>query len=287
MPLGEERLRSIIESLLLVSAEPLPLARLVEVIQAEDEGTSPEAIKSATEELLGRYGEPERPLARGFRVEDVGGALQLRTVAENAPYVRTFLTARPHRLSKPALETLAVISYRQPVTKPEIEAIRGVDSGAVLKQLLERDLVRILGKKDEVGRPIIYGTTKFFLEFFSVRSLSELPTLREYHELDEEHQREVDALSGSGEKGSISDLAAAASYLMEMKHDPDLEALDQAVFEADRIRRATELALDPHAPPAPSAPVDPAADPDVEIEPEPEPASPSESSTRELNEEKR
>jgi segregation and condensation protein B len=243
MPLNEERLRSIVESLLLVSAEPVPVQRIVEVVQAEDSTTPADAVKAATDKLVENYGNPDRPVGRGFRVEDIGGALQLRTVAENAPFVRAFLQARPQRLSKPALETLAVIAYRQPVTKPEIEAIRGVDSGAVLKLLLERDLIRIIGKKEEIGRPIIYGTTKYFLEFFGIRSLSELPTLREYHELDEEHQKEVDALSQGQEKSQISDLAAAASFLMEVKEDPDLEALDQAVIEADRIRRVADLAM--------------------------------------------
>src|SRR5258708_7201667 len=195
MPLNEERLRSIVESLLLVSAEPIPFGRIIEVVQTEDSTTQAETVKAAIDRLIDNYGDPGRPVGRGFRVEDIGGALQLRTVAENAPFVRGFLMAKPQRLSKPALETLSVIAYRQPVTKPEIESIRGVDSGAVLKLLLERDLIRIIGKKDEIGRPIIYGTTKSFLEFFGIRSLSELPTLREYHELDEEHQKEVDALS--------------------------------------------------------------------------------------------
>src|SRR5688572_27108790 len=158
MPLPEERLRSIIESLVLLSAEPVPLSRIVEVIRQEDPTTDAEAVKVAADGLLARYGDPERALARGFRVEEIAGSLQLRTVAENAPYVRLFLAAKPQRLSKAALETLSVISYRQPVTKPEIETIRGVDSGASLKLLLERDLVRILGKKEEIGRPIIYGT---------------------------------------------------------------------------------------------------------------------------------
>jgi segregation and condensation protein B len=251
MPLAEERLRAIIESLLLVSAEPVPVARFVEVIQMEDPSTDADAIRLACEGLVERYGNPERQVARGFRVEDIGGSLQLRTVPENAPYVRTFLTAKPQRLSKPALETLAIIAYRQPVTKPEIESIRGVDSGAVLKLLLERDLVRILGKKEEIGRPIIYGTTKYFLEFFAIRSLAELPTLREYHELDEEHQKEVDAVAG--DQGKISDLAAAASFLIEVKEDPDLMALDQAVLEADRVRKITEATLDPQAPGSPPA----------------------------------
>lgn len=242
--LGEERLHSVIESLLLISAEPVPVGRVVEVIRIEDPQTEEETIKEAIQSLLGKYQEA-RSVGRGFRVEEVAGGLQLRTVAENAQYVRRLLAAKPQRLSKAALETLSIIAYRQPVTKPEVEAIRGVDVGAAIKGLLERDLIKILGKREEVGRPIIYGTTPYFLEFFGLKSLAELPTLREYHELDEEHQKEVEALGGGDEeKPNIADLAAAASFLVEREDDPDLEALDQAVQDADRLRRATDQALD-------------------------------------------
>lgn len=242
--LGEERLRSILESLLIISPEPVPVARLVEVIRIEDPLTEEESIKEAIVALLGRYGDPDRPIARGFRIEEVAGGLQVRTVAENAQYVRRILSAKPQKLSKGALETLAIIAYRQPVTKPEIEGIRGVDVGGAIKNLLDRDFVKILGKRDEVGRPIVYGTTKAFLEFFGLRSLAELPTLREYHELDEEHQRAVDRVG----KPSVTELAEAAAFLVEREQDPDLEALDRAVQEVDRARKAAEEVLNPKAP---------------------------------------
>ena len=227
----------------MISPEPVPVGRLVEVIQIEDPQTHEDAVRAAIQKMVAAYQDPQRPLGRGFRVDEVGGGLQYRTVPENAPYVRRFLAAKPQRLSKPVLETLAIIAYRQPVTKPEVESIRGVDIGAALKTLLDRDFIRILGKKDEVGRPIIYGTTQLFLEFFGLRSLSELPTLREYHELDDEHQREVDALSDG--KQSVRDLAEAAQFLVEREDDPDLEALDKAVQDVDRVRKAAEAALDP------------------------------------------
>lgn len=246
MAIQEERLRSIIESILLLSPEPVPLARMIEVVSMEDPHTPAEAIRAASDALLARYADPERPVGRGFRVEEVAGGFQLRTVPENADYLRRFLAARPQRLSRPALETLAVIAYRQPVTKPDMEAIRGVDVGAVLKALLDRDLVRILGKKEEVGRPLLYGTTKYFLEFFGLSSLAELPTLREFHELDGAHQKEVDELYEREEpRTKLSELAAAATFLVERKEDPDLEALDKAVLEADRARHQSDLVLDP------------------------------------------
>ena len=257
MALGEARLRSIVESLLMISPEPVPVARLVEVVRIEDPQTEEEAIKSAIHGLLESYGDPERPVARGFRVEEVAGGLQLRTVAENAQYVRRFLSAKPQRLSKAALETLSIIAYRQPVSKPEIEGIRGVDVGAAIKNLLERDLIKILGKRDEVGRPIIYGTTKAFLEFFGLRSLAELPTLREYHELDEEHQAEVDAIT-TAKKTSFAELAQAASFMVERLDDPDIKALDEAVKDADRVTKVATEVLAPK--PDPAADVEAAKD---------------------------
>ena len=102
------------------------------------------------------------------------------------------LQVKPMRLTRAALETLAIVAYRQPVTRPEMEDLRGVDCGAVTKALLERKLIRILGKKDEPGRPLLYGTTKEFLELFNLRDLTQLPTLREFQELSEESRKIVE-----------------------------------------------------------------------------------------------
>ena len=251
-----ERLCSVIESLLLVSSEPLPFERLLEVLQGEDQRLVPEDLRAAIERLIKGYANPERALATGFRVEEVAGGLQLRTTPENAPYVRRFLAARPQRLTKPALETLAIVAYRQPSTKPEIESIRGVDCGAVLKALLDRDLIKILGKAEEVGRPILYGTTPKFLELFGLKSLTALPTLREYHELDREHQQQVDELY-EAERPTIAELAGAAQFLMDRQHDPDLDELDRAVQAAEAADQAAAEILNPPKPPAPESTAEP------------------------------
>ena len=129
------------------------------------------------------------------------------------------------------------------MTKPEIEGIRGVDVAAVLKALLDRDLIRIIGKSDDLGRPILYGTTKKFLELFGLKSLAALPTLREYHELDEAHQREVDELY-EPDRPKISDLAATAEFLVQRQHDPDLDALSAAEASAERAEKAAKEVLD-------------------------------------------
>jgi segregation and condensation protein B len=119
-------------------------------------------------------------------LEEVAGGFQFRTRAEHVDWVRRLNKSRPFRFSRAALETLAIIAYRQPITRAEVEYLRGVDSGGVVKTLLDRHLVRILGKKDIAGRPMIYGTTREFLELFGLRDLAALPTLREFSEIPPE-----------------------------------------------------------------------------------------------------
>src|SRR4030095_9779411 len=119
-------------------------------------------------------------------------------------WVSKLMAGRPARLSRAMLETLAIVAYRQPITRPEIDDIRGVDCGPVLGTLLDRGLIRIIGKKEEVGRPMLSGTHPEFLRTFSVRDLSELPTLREFHELSAQEQAEVDASTDATTEVSAS-----------------------------------------------------------------------------------
>src|SRR5690606_8807228 len=122
----------------------------------------------------------EESVNRGIRLVEVAQGFAFRTSPLYSTQIRGFLSQRPVRLSRAQLETLAIIAYRQPITRPEVDDIRGVDSGQVIKGLLERELIRILGKKDEPGRPMLYGTTPQFLELFSLSSLRDLPTVKEF-----------------------------------------------------------------------------------------------------------
>src|SRR5262249_24564625 len=126
-----------------------------------------------------------------FRIEEIGGGYQLRTLPELAPWLAELQPAPPLRLSRPALETLAIVAYKQPLTRAEIEQVRGVDVGAVLRSLLERRLVRITGHREVPGRPILYATTRRFLEVFGLAELADLPTLREIEELLRERAAEA------------------------------------------------------------------------------------------------
>src|SRR3989475_8279335 len=171
-----EDLKSIVESLLFVADGPVTLQRLEEVL----EGASKEDIRSVLDELQ-RELDTQR---RGVRLVEVAGGYQMRTAKVNADWVKKFLGGRPARMSRATLETLAIIAYRQPITKAEIEAIRGVDVDGVINTLLERDLIRAVARKDVPGRPFLYGTTQQFLELFNLKDLSHLPTLKEMEEIN-------------------------------------------------------------------------------------------------------
>lgn len=170
-----DRLKSVLESLLFAAETPLTAYRLGEVI----EGVEKKEIISVLEELQAEY----ETMGRGFRLVEVAGGYQMRTPKENADWVKSLFRGRPARMSRATLETLAIIAYKQPVTRAEIETIRGVDVDGVLSTLLERRLVRIVARKDVPGRPFLYGTTSEFLELFNLKDLSNLPTLKEMEEM--------------------------------------------------------------------------------------------------------
>ncbi len=172
----EERLKSILESLLFAAGEPLSITRIAAVL----EGVPKAEIQSSLATLGAEYSANNRGLA----IEEVAGGFQLRTPKEHAQYVRRLLAARPPRLSRPLLETVAIIAYRQPITRPEIEQLRGVDTGGVLETLLERRLVKIAGRKEAPGRPMMYATTPEFLEVFGLKDLESLPDLKEFQEIE-------------------------------------------------------------------------------------------------------
>jgi segregation and condensation protein B len=184
--LDASQMESIIESLLFASDKVLGLNEIKRLLGERDG----KKVTAAIEALLERRG------GSGIEVVNVANGWQLRTNPGNARWVSKLLAGRPMRLSRAMMETLAIVAYRQPVTRPEIDEIRGVDCGPVLKTLLERGLIRIIGKKEEVGRPLLYGTTPEFLRVFSLGELSDLPTLREYAELSSEQQARVEAEHG-------------------------------------------------------------------------------------------
>jgi segregation and condensation protein B len=167
----DERLVGILESVLFACGEPITLARLSEVVAGPSRGEIRAALAA-----LGERMDRER---RGVRLTEVAGGYQLRTAPEHSEWVRRLFQQRPWRLTRATLETLAIVAYKQPITRAEIETIRGVDVDSVLASLLARKLVKIVGRKEVVGRPLLYGTTRQFLEVFGLRDLAALPGLAE------------------------------------------------------------------------------------------------------------
>jgi len=170
-----EDIKSIIESLLFVADGPLTIQRLGEVL----EGVGKADLRSTLDELQAEL-ENNR---RGVRLVEVAGGYQLRTPKVNADWIKKFLGGRPARMGRATLETLAIIAYRQPITRAEIEAIRGVDVDGVINTLLDRNLIRAVARKDVPGRPFLYGTTPEFLQLFNLKDLNHLPTLKEMEEI--------------------------------------------------------------------------------------------------------
>jgi segregation and condensation protein B len=164
-------LKNIIESLLFVADGPIPLERFKEILELENTGE----VKTLLEQLSNEY-----DLRKGgIFLSEVAGGYQIRTRPEYHEYVKRFLKPSPHRLSNAALETLAIIAYKQPIIRSDVEHLRGVDCGGVLRVLMEKKLVRVLGRKEIPGRPLIYATTKHFLEVFELKNLKDLPSLKE------------------------------------------------------------------------------------------------------------
>ena len=256
-----------VEAILFVSNDPVPRARLLEVFGE----AQAEAAARALEAVLERYRQRE---GCGVMVDEVAGGVRLVTRPDLHTYLRRFYEASgSNRLSMPALETLAIVAYRQPVTAPEIAELRGVGSTGVLKTLLERRLIRVAGRKEVVGKPFLYATTRDFLMSFGLRSLKELPPLEQFEEM---FGGDPEATAGGGPEDLEEQASIEASRLEEseevehQRREAEAEALDALRNEA--------RGLDPDAPApdvaspdvaAPGAPDPDAGDAGKASDPEP------------------
>jgi segregation and condensation protein B len=189
-------IKNIIESLLFVADEPLTIDRLKKIIS----GAESRELREVLEELEADY----ETRQGGFFLKQVAGGYQIRTRPEYMEWIKRLLQPKPLRLSKAALETLAIIAYKQPVIRSDVEHIRGVDCGGILRVLLERKFVRVLGRKDIPGRPLIYATTKRFLEVFDLKNLKDLPTPKEIEEFGSALSEEMDETDREAQAAEIS-----------------------------------------------------------------------------------
>lgn len=169
-------LKRVLEAIFFSYPEPLGIKDLQRLLPEWNK----EDLEKALKELIRDY----ESFGLSFKLEEVAGGYQFRTLPEYAPWVRRAKKVTPLRLSKAALEVLAIIAYKQPITRAEVESIRGVDSGGVIGSLLEKGLIKPLGRKETPRRPLLYGTTNKFLEVFGLKSLEDLPSLREIEGLE-------------------------------------------------------------------------------------------------------
>ena len=207
------RIEHIIESVLFAAATPVSLRRLVDIL----EGPAPKEVQAALARLTQRYA----PGQRGIQLHEVAGGYQFRTARENAEWVRAVFRDKPVRFGRATLETLAIVAYKQPVTRAEIEAIRGVDVDGVLSTLLSRRLIKISGRKEAVGRPLLYVTTPEFLETFGLKELKELPSLKELGPAPDGEDHETES---AGEPPTAAATAAESTTEGCAPEQPALQA---------------------------------------------------------------
>ncbi len=219
--MSEIEKRNIAEALILASPEPIPLGRLAKLIPR----CTPAKARILVDELNAEYVAQQR----AFEICEIAGGYQMRTHSEFASYLRQLQSTRPLRLSNAALETLAIVAYRQPVTRAEVENVRGVDAGPVMRTLLERKLIKLSGHREVPGHPMLYATTKRFLEVFGLAQLDDLPTLRELEELVPVPDETGDAFApgevfANDESGDVLATGESEPLTAELDVDPDTSA---------------------------------------------------------------
>ncbi len=211
--MSEIEKRSIAEALILASPEPIPPARLAQLIPHCTLAKARVLVEELNAEYLAQQ--------RAFEICEIAGGYQMRTHSEFASHLRQLRNVRPLRLSSAALETLAIVAYRQPMTRAEVENVRGVDAGPVMRNLLERKLIKLAGHREVPGRPMLYATTKRFLEIFGLSQLEDLPTLRELEEL-------VSTEAGTGDAFATDESGSPA---VEVDANLDTSAEPEASLE--------------------------------------------------------
>lgn len=227
----DERLESIIESILFASDRPVSLASLKLVFKGTNISTA--KIKRIIENLAVEYAGGRR----GVTLEEAPGGYQLRTKVDNMEFMRRTLKTRPFKLSGPALEVLAIVAYKQPTVKAEVDEIRGVESGHLLRALMEKNLVTFEGKSELPGRPMQYGTTKKFLEIFGLRNLKELPTLSQIDELLPEGIGEEDET----EKSTLSTITDSMAEIVGSSYSQGEEELMKITEQLEEITTSSEF----------------------------------------------
>lgn len=230
-----------LEALIFVSAEPLSLTRMLEILHAANCEVTMHNIKNALKSLMAAWQNPERSVGRGFCLQEIAEGYAFVSAPEQAVVVKNIATVKPLEISKAQMEVLSIVAYRQPITRVDIDEIRGVDSSFAIKRLMQIKLIKILGKSEGLGRPLLYGTSKRFLEFFALNSLNDLPTLKQIEALGPEV--EADTIDHESGRVTLTDLfnkdGAMFSKDVERLSDEALQSLDDALLHIDNVVKAT------------------------------------------------
>ena len=248
-----KQLKPAIEAILFLQHKPLPIARLAETI---DETIPLEDYKAAVEELILDY----QNLERGIELAEIAGGYLFRTKLEHRDMIRRMNQVAPVRMSQAMLEVLSILAFYQPVTREKLEDIRGVECGHHLRNLMEKKLVRMVGRSDDVGKPMLYGTTKEFLELFGLPSLKEMPTLQEIEDMlpknevgeaeDEEIRirTELQTIVAGAKELEFSDIELEEQRLFgeaaagNSKHDETNKEIDETAADGDRSTSGDDAA---------------------------------------------
>jgi segregation and condensation protein B len=227
-----EKVKAVIEALIFASDSPLAPEKIRVVLPDVEKTEIKEIINQLVEEYSERQG--------GIVLQEVAGGFQFRTNPEISQWVKKLKSTKPHSLSPQAMETLAIIAYKQPIVKTEIEDIRGVDVGGPLKGLLEKKLIRIVGRKDVPGKPIIYGTTRKFLEVFNLKDIMDLPNLRELRELNQQQEQveldiEDEIIKEKNPEGDNTGEEKAVEAIIEDVTDEEVKTVQESVEEEKTV----------------------------------------------------
>ncbi|MBM4310759.1 MAG: SMC-Scp complex subunit ScpB [Deltaproteobacteria bacterium] len=228
-----DALKPIIDALIFASDMPLSIARMRQIIQ--EVGQEDIAV-SAVNAVIEQLNADNRDSQRGFYLQEVAGGYQYRTRPNYAPWIKKLKKSKAFRLTQSTLETLAIIAYKQPIIRTDIEKLRGVDSGGVIKNLIERSLIKIVGRKNIPGRPFMFGTTRRFLEVFGLDRLEDLPSLKEFDGLDES---KLPTILRQKIPPELFDLASQAADDEEEAREAE-PVTDEQLSEADRAAERFE-----------------------------------------------
>jgi segregation and condensation protein B len=234
-------LEATIEAAIFMSKEPVSSEQISELLAALEVVVGSGVVRKALNSLLAKWDDKARPFGRGLMLKKVAGGYLFCTALEQAQVVKTMIAAKPLELSKAQIEVLSIIAYRQPITRVDVDEIRGVDSSFAIKRLMQLKLLKILGKSEGLGRPLLYGTTKHFLEFFTLNSLNDLPTLKQFESLS---ATEVENVDLAGKEVSLVDLfksnqnSAMFSEDIERQSEEALKSLDDALLRIDSTEKS-------------------------------------------------